>query len=215
MFKKDRIIYKFALGIRYFFHFMGHIRFLIIIRPFLREAGRGATIKSPLFITPECIRIGDNVQIMNGCRIEGVYAYAGQRFDPDIFFDEGVTLQQRCHITSANKVSIGKKTMISFDVSIQDTDHEYRDIEEPVESQPLIVCETIIGENCFIGSGAKLQAGTVLGKHCVVGTNAVVRGCFPDFSVIVGVPARVVKRFNVITGQWEKTNKKGEFLSEL
>ena len=38
----------------------------------------------------------------------------------------------------------------------------------------------------------------------MVGTNAVVRGTYPDYSVIVGVPAKVVKRYNKETGKWER-----------
>ena len=52
--------------------------------------------------------------------------------------------------------------------------------------------------------GACIQAGTVLGKQCVVGANAVVRGTYPDYCVIVGVPARVIKKYNPETGKWEK-----------
>ena len=73
-----------------------------------------------------------------------------------------------------------------------------------IMEQPMICKKTVIGENCFIGFGAAIQAGTVLGKQCVVGTNAVVRGTYPDYSVIVGVPAKVVKRYNKETGKWDR-----------
>lgn len=64
--------------------------------------------------------------------------------------------------------------------------------------------ETKIGENCFIGIGVAIQAGTILGKQCVVGSNSVVRGEFPDYCVIVGAPARIVKKYNFETQRWEK-----------
>ena len=193
-----------------------YIGFLIVTRPFLKQCGRRSIIRKPLFITPEHISLGNRVFIMPGCRIEGVSSYAGNfNFKPEILFEDGVSLQQRCHITAASRLVIGKDTLISFDVSIQDTDHEYQQIGVPVASQPLIIKETRIGENCFIGSGAKIQAGTILGRQCIVGTNAVVRGVFPDYSVIVGVPAKIVKRYNPKTEHWESTNAKGEFLSEL
>lgn len=67
--------------------------------------------------------------------------------------------------------------------------------------------ETKIGDGCFIGYGAAIQSGTKLGKHCVVGTNSVVRGEFPDYSVIVGSPARVVKQYNIRTGIWDRIKK--------
>lgn len=62
---------------------------------------------------------------------------------------------------------------------------------------------------------AVIQAGTILGKQCIVGSNAVVRGHFPDYCVIVGVPARIVKRYDDKSGVWKKTNNKGEFLDEI
>lgn len=52
--------------------------------------------------------------------------------------------------------------------------------------------------------GAAIMAGTVLGKQCVVGANAVVKGTYPDYSVIAGVPAKIIKRYNAQSGLWEK-----------
>ena len=77
----------------------------------------------------------------------------------------------------------------------------------------MIIKETKIGENCFIGIGAAIQAGTILGNHCVVGANSVVKGIFPDYSIIAGVPAKVIKRYNIQSGLWEKTNPEGAFLN--
>lgn len=181
----------------------------------LKNIGVGSIIIKPLLITPEFISVGKNVLILNHVRMEGIRRYANQYYSPHIILGDGVTFQQRCHITAADTLIIGKNTLISFDVSIQDTDHEYEDLSLPIGNQPLIVKKTKIGENCFIGSGAKIQAGTILGKHCVVGTNAVVRGIFPDYCVIVGVPAKIVKRYDEESKIWKKTNNKGEFLDEI
>lgn len=54
--------------------------------------------------------------------------------------------------------------------------------------------------------------GTILGEQCIVGANAVVRGIFPDYCVIVGVPAKIIKRYNPSTKSWQKTNSKGIFV---
>ncbi|HEY0924870.1 DapH/DapD/GlmU-related protein [Rheinheimera pacifica] len=202
--------------VRYACLIMSYLRFFIFTRPFLKQCGSGSIIQKPLLITPEYIILGAGVIIMPGCRIEGISNYTGDdNYQPEIVFEDGVTLQQRCHITSASRLVICKNSLISFDVSIQDTDHEYQQLDMPIANQPLLINETRIGENCFIGSGVKIQAGTILGKQCIVGTNAVVRGVFPDFSVIVGIPAKIVKRYNPASERWEKTNAKGEFLSDL
>ncbi len=146
--------------------------------------------------------------------MEAITRYGEQTFNPHIIIGDGVTFQQNCHITAASDLSIGADTTISFGVSIQDTDHAYQQINVNILKQPLLVKKTIIGDACFIGSGAKILAGTILGKQCIVGTNAVVRGIFPDYCVIAGIPAKIVKRYNPQTEQWEKTNNKGEFLND-
>ena len=53
-----------------------------------------------------------------------------------------------------------------------------------------------------------------MGKQCIVGANAVVRGHFKDYSVIVGVPAKVVKRYDIEKRIWRKTNSDGAFIDE-
>ena len=51
-----------------------------------------------------------------------------------------------------------------------------------------------IGKNCFIGCNAIILKGTELGNGCVVGAGAVVAGEFEPNSVIVGNPARVIRK---------------------
>lgn len=179
------------------------------------KIGEGSSIKNPILLKNiKKVFIGKNVFIRDHARIECVIEKDSQTFTPVLILEDGVSFEQRCHITVAGEMIIGKGTIASFDVMITDIDHEYEDLNLPVAQQPLKVSKTCIGENCFIGSGAKIQAGTILGKHCVVGTNAVVRGTFPDYSVIVGIPAKIVKRYDLERKEWRRTNAKGEFIGE-
>lgn len=123
-----------------------------------------------------------------------------------IEIQEDVGIGQNVHITSAANLIIGRSTTILANVFITNIDHDYTEIGVNILKQKMIIKETTIGENCFIGIGAAIQAGTILGKQCVVGANSVVKGTFPDYSVIVGSPARIVKRLNSTTNKWEKTN---------
>jgi serine O-acetyltransferase len=52
----------------------------------------------------------------------------------------------------------------------------------------------IIGNRVFIATGAKILGGIEIGNHCVIGANAVVTKDIPDFSVVAGVPGKVVAR---------------------
>lgn len=87
---------------------------------------------------------------------------------------------------------------------ITNIDHDYSEIDKHIMNQKFIIRHTSIGENCFIGMGAAIQAGTILGKQCIVGANAVVRGVYPDYCVIAGVPAKIIRKYNPESKKWER-----------
>ena len=49
-----------------------------------------------------------------------------------------------------------------------------------------------IGDNCFIGSGARIMMGVVIGDNCIIGANSIVTKSIPSNSVVGGVPAKVI-----------------------
>ena len=51
-----------------------------------------------------------------------------------------------------------------------------------------------LGDDVFIGAGAKIIGPVVVGSHTRIGANAVVIGDVPDYATAVGVPARLVHR---------------------
>ncbi len=163
-------------------------------------------IYRPIKFTTQFIQTGRNVIIFKNCRIEGVSRYESKTYTPSIILHNGVSIQQNCHITCAEKIEIGENTAIASNVTITDIDHPYTDINLPIERQELSVKPVKIGKDCKIYNNAVILQGTTIGNHCVVGANAVVKGSFPDYSIIVGVPARTVKRYDSRTGEWVKTN---------
>lgn len=146
------------------------------------------------------------MRIFQGARIEVI----GN--DASIVFEENISIGQNLHITSATNLIIGKNTTIAENVFITSVEHNYQEVDVHIMEQKNIIKETQIGENCFIGYGAVIQAGTILGRQCIVGANAVVRGTFPNYCVIVGIPARIVKRYDEKSGVWRKSDKDGNFV---
>lgn len=119
---------------------------------------------------------------------------------------DNCTIAQNVHITSKDDdLVIGGGTTILANSFITNIDHNYSEIDKPIFQQKMNIHHTEIGENCFIGMGAAIMAGTILGKQCIVGANAVVRGNFPDYCVIAGVPAKIIRKYNPETKVWEKT----------
>ncbi len=100
-------------------------------------------------------------------------------------------------------IIIGDNTAIGGNVKILDNDFHPIEAEKRNEllnnpkggdSYLVPAKEIIIGKNCFIGCNSIILKGTVLGDGCVVGAGAVVAGKFEAGSVIVGNPARVIRR---------------------
>ncbi|MEZ8379132.1 DapH/DapD/GlmU-related protein [Vibrio splendidus] len=172
----------------------------ILSKPFFGSLGLISYIGKPIYLhNVKNVFIGSRVRIFPGARIE-------THQEGRIEISDDVSIGQNFHIISAESVlKVGKGTVISANVMVTNVDHEYTNIDLPIYKQNLLYSKTELGENCFVGIGAKIQAGTVLGKHCVVGANSVVRGHFNDYSVIVGSPARVIKKYDLITKEWKLT----------
>lgn len=176
---------------------------LIILKPFFGQVGSESYLGRPLFIQrKKSIFIGKKVRIYPEIRIE----------TPDknsrIFIGNDVSIGQNFHIVSyQDDLIIGNSTTISGNVFVSNVDHDYTKVGISALKQPLIKKKTKIGNNCFIGYGAVILPGTVLGDNCIVGANAVVKGVFPSNCVIAGVPAHIIKKYNLKTGNWDKVNQ--------
>ena len=74
----------------------------------------------------------------------------------------------------------------------------------PYYEQELITAPVVIGEGCWIGEKAVILPGVHIGKKCIVAAGAVVNKDIPDYSLVGGVPARILKRYNFSSHKWEK-----------
>ncbi len=164
------------------------------------EVGLPSYIGKPCFMTNRRkIKLGKMVRIYPGIRAE-----VGSH-DSFLEIQDYTSIGQNFHVVSfGSTLMIGKNVTISGNVLITNCDHEYQQIGKHVLEQGLTTKKTSIGDYCFIGYGAVIQAGTILGKHCVVGANAVVRGKFGNYEVIVGNPAKVIKRYDFESKQWKR-----------
>lgn len=172
----------------------------IVYKSFFGRFGNMSYIGKPIsLIGTKNIFVDNRVRIYPGVRME---AYNGGR----IIIRENTSIAQNFHITAEQEeLVIGKNVTILANAFVTNIDHGYQDINKHILDQEWTVRTTRIGDGSFIGFGAAIQAGTILGKHCVVGANAVVRGCYQDYTVLAGVPAKIIKRYNAKTGQWERT----------
>ncbi len=92
-------------------------------------------------------------------------------------------------------IDIGDDVWTGHHVYITDQNHGFADIHRPISQQSMPELPVIIGAGSWLGHGTVVLPGSTIGRHVVVGANSVVTGDLPDFSVAVGAPARVVRRY--------------------
>lgn len=176
----------------------------LIYKPFFKHIGSMTYMGKPCFIEGcKGISIGKKTRIFPGIRMEAIGT-------GEISIGDNCAIEQNVHITSmGSNLVIGDNVTIAANTFITNLDHEYQDITKSVMDQGHILNETSIGEGCFLGYGVAIQAGSKLGKHCVVGTGAVVKGEFPDYSVIVGIPGKIVREYDAEIQEWKRCGEDG------
>lgn len=110
------------------------------------------------------------------------------------------------------KFHIGKNVLMGPDNYISLYDHSYEDIHVPIISQGVYKPnknghdDIRIGDGTWIGTHCAIIGDVHIGRNCVIGANSVVTHDVPDYCVAVGAPARIIKKYNVESGEWEKVN---------
>lgn len=129
-----------------------------------------------------------------------------------LVFEDGCVIGHFNHIYATKSIILHKNVLTADRVYISDNLHGYENVAEPIKNQPVIQNNIVeIGENSWIGENVCVL-GVKIGKHCVIGANSVVTKNIPDYSVAVGIPARIIKRYDFKKQKWRKTNKDGAFI---
>ena len=143
-----------------------------------------------------------------------LYAITGDntgenKFKPYIEIQDGCDIGRFCHITCTNKVIIERNVLFGEGIFIADNIHGYEDINTPIKDQTQISSgPLIIGEGTWIGNGAIVIGKVKVGKNCVIGANTFLNKDVPDYSVVAGVPARIIKKYEKVKKMWIKTDEK-------
>ncbi|WP_353886156.1 DapH/DapD/GlmU-related protein [uncultured Gordonia sp.] len=173
------------------FHFRGHR----VSTPSMRNLriGRGVVFGSDSQIDSYGrigVAIGDRVTIGRNALVSA----SGVIREPG----EGVTIGSDTSIGIGNivwgqgGVEIGSGCLFGPYAVIVSENHGFDDLSTPIRLQPPKRQRIVIGDNCWIGAGAKILAGASIGDGVVVAANAVVIGEIPPNTIVGGVPARQI-----------------------
>jgi acetyltransferase-like isoleucine patch superfamily enzyme len=126
---------------------------------------------------------------------------AGMMPGQECLTDPVVRIGDRCLIGKGSgivghlSIDIGDDVWTGHNVYITDQNHGYEDITRPISQQTQPERAVSIGAGSWLGYGTVVLPGARIGAHVTIGANSVVTGEIPDRSVAVGVPAKVIRRY--------------------
>jgi len=168
--------------------------------------GQGSHLCYPCRINrPDRIYIGANTVLFQDVWLNPVGEWGGQEYRGEIHIGDDCHLLNNVQISAAACVRIGDNVSIGRNSVIADHIHDYHDVTKPILYTPLGNINPVsIGDGSLINVNCIIATGATIGKHCFIGSNSLVRTDIPDYSMAVGSPAKVIKRYDQSTGQWEK-----------
>lgn len=127
-------------------------------------------------------RCGENVTVEHG-------AFFGGGREIEIGNNSAIGLNARI----SGPLTIGDDVMMGPNVSIYTQNHETENIHKPMRLQTAPKQKVTIGNDCWIGANAILLPGVTVGNGVIIGAGAVVTKDVPDYAVVGGVPAKIIK----------------------
>lgn len=113
----------------------------------------------------------------------GKYVYIG----PDLIIASPIS-EKSCNLIIGDRVAIGPRVTI-----VLSSDANWSNLMQHID---FVKSTVTLGDDCWVGAGAIILPGVKIGKMAIVGAGAVVVKDVDDFTVVAGVPAKVIKRLN-------------------
>jgi len=150
------------------------------------------------------ISIGNSVKLLEYAWLNA--ATDDPTGDPTIVIGDGCSIGFGTIISGKNCVHLERDILVGQNVVIQDHSHAYEDPETPIIQQGITQGGTIhIGEGSWIGRGSAIlcsRGELRIGRHCVISANSVVTTSIPDYSVVFGMPATIIRQYDPEAGAW-------------
>ncbi len=157
------------------------------------------------------IKIGKNFSAGKNSWIEAITQYGDQKFHPNILIKDNVVINDFNHIGAIKYIEIGNNVLMGSKCYITDHNHGIYKGEgesspyEPPQVRALSNGESIIiGDNVWIGDNVVILPGVKIGNGSIIGAHSLITKNIPNASIAVGIPAKVIKKWNENTKRWER-----------
>lgn len=126
--------------------------------------------------------------------------------EPAIVIEDNCAIGTNTIISARNLIHIERDVLIAQWVLIVDHNHAYEDVTVPIIKQGITEGGRIrIGQGSWIARGAVIlcpKGELTIGRNCVVAANSVVTRSIPDYSLVAGLPARIIRQYDPVAKTW-------------
>lgn len=134
------------------------------------------------------MNVGKNSRVAVDLKVKGHYS--------NILIGEGAEVQDGCFITAYEKFSLGDYSALAYQVTVLTSAYPNGPHNKLVRIYPRMRKAVTIGSHSWIGARVVILPGVNIGNYCVVAAGSVVTKDVPDYAVVAGVPAKLVKKLN-------------------
>lgn len=189
--------------------------------PSFRNEPRGFVMQPPRsLVQPQRMIMGDDVKLGPGSRLKCSTRYPGgwmyhpegahveQTFEPMLTIGSRVTATASLQITVFERVTIEDDVMFAANVFISDGTHAMDRGDVPYKYQGIdSITPVHVGRGAWIGQNVVIAPGVTVGAMAVVGSNSVVTRSVAPGTVVVGAPARAIKRWDADRAAWRPVDE--------
>lgn len=190
-------IYPYSLSLR--LHGVRNVLYTMWVSNFVYKFGKRNLVKYPcwLYGDRKRVSVGNYVVIGKQTVIEAIYRYHGQQLPSKIVIGDHCSIGEYNHISAVNNIIIGNGLLTGRRVLISNNNHGEFTMEvlkiRPDERKITSKGDLVIEDNVWIGEGASILGHVRIGEGSVVAANSVVTMDVPPYSLVAGVPAKIVK----------------------
>lgn len=160
-------------------------RLYIFLYKFIRSHDNYLAMLIRYICLKKCAKsCGENIAIFSN-----VYLYNIENLE----IGNNVSIHPLCYINASGGIKIGNDVSIAHGTTIMSEEHKYENLNVNIKDQGCKHLKTIIEDNVWIGSGAKILGGSHINSGCIVAAGAVVKGIINKNLVVGGIPAKIIK----------------------
>jgi acetyltransferase-like isoleucine patch superfamily enzyme len=158
----------------------------VVLRAVCKQAGNGIQVGLNVVLKhPETMEFGDSVFVGAQAMIQG-------RFDGTCRIGNHVWIGPQAYFDARNLV-LEDYVGWGPGAKLLGSSHTAAPVDQPIIATDLVIKPVVVGFGADIGMNASILPGVRIGANSIVGAGAVVTHDVPDYAIVAGVPARVIR----------------------